>query len=123
VRLLGARSDLPDLFAASDLAVHTSILPEPFGLVVLEAMLQGLPVIGPREGSIPTLVRDGVDGVLVPPRDAGALSAAVLALLGTPEARRAMGRAASARVRESFDVKSQARKLEAIYERALSGAT
>ena len=122
VRLLGARTDLPDLFAASDLAVHTSILPEPFGLVVLEAMLQGLPVIGPREGAIPTLVRDGVDGVLVPPRDAGALTVAVLDLLRAPEARRAMGCAASARVRESFDVKFQARKLEAIYERALSGA-
>jgi glycosyltransferase involved in cell wall biosynthesis len=122
VRLLGARADLPDLFAASDLAVHTSIQPEPFGLVVLEAMLQGLPVIGPREGAIPTLVRDGVDGVLVPPRDAGALAAAVLDLLKAQEARCAMGRAASSRVRESFDVKCQARKLEAIYERALSGA-
>ena len=123
VRLLGPRTDLPDLFAASDLAVHTSILPEPFGLVVLEAMLQGLPVVGPREGAIPALVRDGVDGVLVPPRDAGALAAAVLELLGTPEARRAMGRSASARVRESFDVRTQARKLESIYDRALADAS
>ena len=119
VRLLGARADLPDLLAASDVAVHCSIRPEPFGLVVLEAMLQGLPVIGPREGAIPTLVRDGVDGVLVPPRDAGALAAAVLDLLSTPERRGAMGRAARSRVRESFDVRRQARRLEAIYDRAL----
>ena len=119
VRLLGARADLPDLFAASDLAVHTSIQPEPFGLVVLEAMLQGLPIVGPREGAVPSLVRDGVDGRLVRPRDAGALAAAVFDLATSPPLRRAMGSAARSRVRESFDVKSQARKLEAIYERAL----
>ena len=119
VRLLGARADLPDLFAGADLAAHTSLLPEPFGLVVLEAMLQGLPVVGPREGAVPALVRDGVDGRLVRPRDAGALAAAVFDLATSPQERRAMGEAARSRVRESFDVKSQARKLEAIYERAL----
>ncbi len=119
VRILGARADLPDLFAASDLAVHTSIRPEPFGMVVLEAMLQGLPVVGPREGAVPALVRDGVDGRLVRPRDAEALAAAVFDLVTSPQLRRAMGSAARSRVRESFDVKSQARKLEAIYERAL----
>ena len=121
VRLLGPRTDLPDLFAAADLAVHTSIAPEPFGLVVLEAMLQGLPVVGPREGAIPSLVRDGVDGLLVPPRDAGALAAAVRDLLREPERRRALGTAARARVRESFDVRVQARTLEGVYRRALGG--
>ena len=119
VRLLGERTDLPDLFAASDLAVHTSVQPEPFGMVVLEAMLQGLPVVGPREGAVPSLVRDGVDGRLVTPRDAGALAAAVYELATSPPLLRKMGGAARARVRESFDVRGQARKLEAIYDRAL----
>jgi glycosyltransferase involved in cell wall biosynthesis len=120
VRLLGQRSDLPDLFAASDLAVHTSIHPEPFGLVVLEAMVQGLPVVGPREGAIPTLIRDGVDGRLVPPRDAAALAAAVLEFAGSPELRRTMGAAARSGVRERFDVSIQARRAEAIYQRVLA---
>jgi len=122
VRMLGARGDLPDLFAASDLAAHTSIQPEPFGLVVLEAMLQRTPVVGPAEGAIPTLIRDGVDGRLVPPRDAAALAAALLELAGADERRRAMGEAARARVLESFDVNRQVRRLEAIYDRVLGRA-
>lgn len=120
VRFLGERVDLPDLFAAADLAVHTSIQPEPFGLVVLEAMLQGCPVIGPREGGIPTLLEDGRHGRLVRPRDSGAIAETVMELIGDPGRRQAMGAAARTRVRECFDVRLQARRLEAIYERALA---
>jgi glycosyltransferase involved in cell wall biosynthesis len=120
VRLLGERRDLPDLFAAADLAAHTSIHPEPFGLVVLEAMVQGLPVVGPREGAIPELVRDGVDGLLVPPRDAGALASGIAELAGAPERRRTLGESARQRVRERFDTATQARAAEAIYSRAIA---
>jgi glycosyltransferase involved in cell wall biosynthesis len=122
VRLLGERRDLPDVFAAADLAAHTSIHPEPFGLVVLEAMAQGLPVVGPREGAIPELVRDGEDGVLVPPRDPAALAAAIAALAGAPQRRSQLGESARARVRERFDTAHQARAAEAIYQRVLAGA-
>jgi glycosyltransferase involved in cell wall biosynthesis len=122
VRLTGQRRDLHELFAASDIAVHTSIQPEPFGLVVIEAMLQGVPVIGPREGAIPELIRDRVDGLLVPPRDPESLANAIRDLADAPEARREMGRRASVKVRESFDIHLQARRLEAIYDRVLSGA-
>jgi glycosyltransferase involved in cell wall biosynthesis len=123
VRLLGERRDLPDVFAAADLAAHTSIHPEPFGLVVLEAMVQGLPVVGPREGAIPELVRDGVDGLLVPPRDAAALAAAIAELAAAPERRRTLGESARQRVRERFDTTAQARAVEAIYSRVISGQT
>ncbi len=122
VRLTGERRDLPDVFAAADLAAHTSLQPEPFGMAVLEAMLQGLPVVAPREGAIPDLVRDGVDGLLVSPRDPVALADAVGALAASPPLRRVMGDAGRARVREQFDVRAQARRLEAIYARALTGS-
>jgi glycosyltransferase involved in cell wall biosynthesis len=121
VRLLGERSDLPDLFAASDLAVHTSIEPEPFGLVVVEAMLQGLAVVGPREGAIPSIVRDGVDGLLVPPRNAEAMAGAIAALVAEPQRRQAMGRSGRERVLATYDVSVMARRMEAVYERALAG--
>ncbi len=121
VILTGERADLPDLFAAADLAVHTSIRPEPFGLVIIEAMLQGIPVVGPREGSVPSLVHDGVNGLLYEPRNAVSLVEAVRRLLDDPAARRRMGGAARARVRAEFDVRTQARKLEAIYARVLAG--
>lgn len=50
VRLLGQRQDLPELFAAADVAIHSSRRPEPFGLVVVEAMAAGTPVIASNQG-------------------------------------------------------------------------
>lgn len=119
VVLAGERSDLPDLFAAADLAAHTSIRPEPFGLVVIEAMLQGIPVIGPAEGSIPALVQDGQDGLLYEPRDAVSLAGAVTRLMNDDDLRRRLGTAARRRVRAEFDVRLQVRRLESIYSRIL----
>jgi glycosyltransferase involved in cell wall biosynthesis len=80
---LGARSDVPDLLADLDLFVLPSTEPEPYGLVVVEALASGVPVVvtdagGPREiaaGAIPGSAR------LVPPGDAPALAAAILAAL------------------------------------------
>jgi glycosyltransferase involved in cell wall biosynthesis len=120
VRLLGARTDLRDLFGAADLAVHTSVLPEPFGLVVVEAMAAETPVVGPAEGSLPELVRDGVDGRLVPPRDAVALASTIAALLENVDALRRLGRNARERAAEKFRIETQVRTLEAIYARALT---
>jgi glycosyltransferase involved in cell wall biosynthesis len=117
--LPGERTDLPDLFAAADVAVHTSIRPEPFGLVVIEAMLQGTPVVGPAEGAIPMLVLDGKDGLLYAPRDAASLAGALNRLLDDPEFRGRLGAAAARRVRAEFDVRVQARRLETIYTRIL----
>ena len=50
VRLVGRREDVPDLMEASDIAIHASLIPEPFGLVVLEAMLHGCAVVAANEG-------------------------------------------------------------------------
>jgi glycosyltransferase involved in cell wall biosynthesis len=119
VRMLGERRDLADLFAAADLAVHTSILPEPFGMVIVEAMAAGTAVVGPAEGALPDIIRDGTDGRLVRPRDTDALFQALAALLRDPAAMRAMGEAARERARDAFRVDTQVRALETIYERAL----
>jgi glycosyltransferase involved in cell wall biosynthesis len=121
VILPGEIPDLPDLLAAADVAVHTSIRPEPFGLVVIEAMLQGVPVVGPREGSIPSLVHEEVHGLLYEPRNAVSLVEAVGRLLDDPPARRQMGEAARVRVRAEFDVRMQARRLGEIHARILAG--
>jgi glycosyltransferase involved in cell wall biosynthesis len=71
---------------------------------LLEGMATGLPVIATRAGSIPEVVRDGVEGTLVPPRDPAALADAIAALLAASATRHAMGVRAAARVRETFDV-------------------
>ena len=73
----GFREDIWSEFAELDVAVHASTTPEPFGQVVLEAMAAGVPVIAADEGGPSEVVTDGVDGLLVPPRDPKVLAAAL----------------------------------------------
>jgi len=96
VTLMGPVSPLqPELAKASLLAVTSTV--ESFGMTIVEGMRAGLPVVatdcplGPRE-----IVRDGVTGLLVPPRDTAAIAAALLELIEDDDRRRAMGRAALA---------------------------
>jgi len=77
-------------------------LREAFGLAYLEAMSFGLPCIGTRIEAIPEIVAEGETGLLVPPRDPGALGAAMLSLLDRPEQAQAMGEAGRRRVAERF---------------------
>lgn len=89
------RNTLADLYADADLFVFPSAT-ETCGLVALEAMASGLPVIGAAAGGMRDNVRDGVTGRLVPPGDAEALTGVIAAVLEDDGARRAMGRAARA---------------------------
>jgi glycosyltransferase involved in cell wall biosynthesis len=104
VRLLGPRVDVEQLLAASDLFVCPSVWDEALGFVNLEAMAAGLPVVATRMGGIPEAVRDGETGLLVPPRDAAALAAAVKSLLDDPGRREAMGRAGRRWVEQAFSI-------------------
>jgi glycosyltransferase involved in cell wall biosynthesis len=80
------------LFRDSDLFVFpTFYAPETFGLVLLEAMQWGLPVISTPEGAIPEIVVEGETGFLVRQRDAGALADRLAYLLQQPQRRREMG--------------------------------
>ena len=76
-------------------AVVPSVWPEPFGMVAVEAMAAGVPVVASATGGLVDIVEDGVTGVLVPPGDPDALAAAVRSLLDDPERARRMGRAAA----------------------------
>ena len=85
---LGFRQDIPCLMKLSDVVVHTSIAPEPFGRVIVEGMLARRPVVATRAGGVVEIVEDGVSGVLVPPGDAMALSGVLADLLeNLPKAR------------------------------------
>jgi glycosyltransferase involved in cell wall biosynthesis len=67
VQFLGFRSDVADLMAACDLVAHTSTAAEPFGRVIIEAMLSGTPVVAAAAGGAIELVEHGVNGWLVTP--------------------------------------------------------
>jgi glycosyltransferase involved in cell wall biosynthesis len=73
---------------------------EGFGIVFLEAMAAGLPVVAGRAAAVPETVADGETGLLVDPGDPGALAAALASLLADPAQRRALGAAGRQRVRQ-----------------------
>jgi glycosyltransferase involved in cell wall biosynthesis len=87
---------------ATDRYGRTTPVPELLGLVALEAMSHGVPVVASREASLPELVEDGVTGLLVPPRDVAALRAAVGGLLAAPARRAALGDAGRLRAMQRF---------------------
>lgn len=76
---------------------------ESFGMALVEAMACGRPVVGSRVGGIPWVVRDGVDGVLVPPGDAAALASELVDLLRDDARREALGAAGRAAAEERWD--------------------
>jgi glycosyltransferase involved in cell wall biosynthesis len=75
---------------------------EPFGIVVLEAMLFGLPCVATRTGAIPEMIREGETGYLVPPEDVDSLTCRLLALLGDRSLARRLGEAGRKRADETF---------------------
>ncbi|BAZ86336.1 glycosyltransferase [Dolichospermum compactum] len=74
VKFLGFRADIPQLMTMCDLITHTSTAPEPFGRVIVEAMLCGKPVIAAEAGGAMELVEDGINGFLVTPGESQELA-------------------------------------------------
>ncbi len=94
VEFRGFREDIWRELASLDVLVHASLIPEPFGQVVLEGMAAGLPVLAPDEGGPAEVIEDGLTGVLFASRDERALAEAMRALDGDPERRGRLGAAA-----------------------------
>lgn len=117
VRFLGWRRDLPCVLASSDVVVVPS-LTETFGLVALEAMAVGTPVVASRVGGLPELVDDGVTGILVPPSSPDALAGAVQRLLLDADLRSRLGQAARHRARR-YRLTAAVDKYQRIYEEVL----
>lgn len=114
VRFLGHVGDVAPVLAAADALVMPSHR-EGLGVAALEAMAAGLPVIASRVGGLPEAVIDGETGLLVPPGDAAALTAA-LARLGADRAcARRLGAAGAARVAAHFSLAAMAAGTLAVY--------
>ncbi|HEY3001032.1 MAG TPA: glycosyltransferase [Kribbellaceae bacterium] len=117
VRLVGAvpREQVPGLLRSADVV---GCVPwyEPFGIVPLEAMACGRPVVASAVGGMLDTVVDGVTGVHVPPRDPGTLAGVLGDLLADPARREAMGRAGMARVAERYTWPRVAADTEHVYE-------
>jgi glycosyltransferase involved in cell wall biosynthesis len=101
VRLIGARLDARALLGAAEVVVQPSDW-EGLPLVALEAMRAGRPVVAAASRGLRELIRDGVDGLLVPPGQPRALADAVARLLGDTSLARRLGEAAASRVEREF---------------------
>jgi glycosyltransferase involved in cell wall biosynthesis len=110
---LDRQTRLPDLYASCDAFVFGS-LTETLGLVVLEAMASGLPVIAAPAGGVQDHLRDGVNGVAYAPDDPSALARAMVLLAGEYELTRRLSRAAR-RTAESLSWERELDRLDASY--------
>ncbi len=112
----GYRDDVPDLLGAMDLFLFPTHA-EAFGMVIVEAMAAGVPVISADADGVLDIVVDEVTGLRVDPRDVAALSEATAALVRDPERRRLMGQAGRRRVLAEFSEARMYDRLESLYER------
>ncbi len=112
---VGPRPNLAPVYAASDIAVHCPVYPDPYPTVVLLAMLAGKPVIGSDIGGIPEQIEHGRTGVLIPPDQPDALATAILDLVRNPVQARAMGLAAAEKIRSEFAPDRQGQLLTELY--------
>ena len=117
VRLIGqvARADMPALLRSADLVVCSPWY-EPFGVVPLEAMACGVPVVANAVGGMLDTVVDSVTGALVPPRDPATLAEVIGNLLASPSRRAELARAGLQRVRSRYPWDRVAADTAAVYQ-------
>ncbi len=118
VMFLGFRKDIGDLMASCDVFVMSSHL-EGLGTAVMEAMSLGAAVVSTSAGGLKELVRDGEDGLLVPPRDARSLARSLVRALSDAGLRRALGGRAKAKAKREFNVSSMVEGTLRVYEELL----
>lgn len=119
VTLVGYREDVAPYYRACDLLVLPS-LAEGMPLAALEAMLLAKPVLATGVGGIPEVVLDGVTGVLVAPRNAGELAAALGRMLDDREWTTRLGAAGKERVETEFSPSARAGRIAALYRDLLT---
>lgn len=122
VTLAGHRQDARAFMRETAVFAHPSRW-EGFGLVLLEAMADRLPIVATRVSAIPEIVEDGVTGLLVPVNDETALANALVRLLADATLAQRMGRAGRERLEREFSLARMARETEEIYRDALVGRT
>jgi L-malate glycosyltransferase len=116
---VGGITNLGDHLAAADIFVLPS-RSEGFSNAIVEAMAAALPVVATNVGGNAEAVEDGVTGLIVPPEDPTALSAAIARLLSDPSQARAMGIAGKARAAEHFTTEAMMSRIAAIYRDLLA---
>ncbi len=116
VKMPGFVFDVPTFLSGLDVYVLCSDY-EGIGLAILEAMAAGLPVVATAVGGVPEAIADGVNGILVPPRNPRQLAQGIVRMLVDPDMAKAMGKAGRQRAEELFDAKVMAERTLSVYRR------
>jgi glycosyltransferase involved in cell wall biosynthesis len=112
--------ELPRHYQRAGVTVLPSLTEsESFGMTLVEAMASGCPVVGSAVGGIPFVVRDGIDGLLVPPAEPVALADAMAAVLSDPARAAAMGAAGREAALSRWDWSHQEERTVQVLERAV----
>lgn len=121
VHFTGQLDDVRAALAAMDIFVHAGD-PEPFGLVNVEAMAMGLPVVAFNHGALPEIVEHGKTGRLVTPAAEDGMAQAILSLLADNRGREQMAKQARHRATQSFDVERTVRGVGAVLKQVTGAA-
>jgi glycosyltransferase involved in cell wall biosynthesis len=116
----GYRRDVPALMGMMNVIVHSSIRPEPFGMVLIEGMAMKKPVVASRGGGPLDIVIEGETGFLAEMGDSRAMSKAITYLLNHPALRKKMGLAGHHRVVRDFASPRYAEQMERIFQLLLA---
>ncbi len=119
VHFSGFRPDVARVMSALDVVVLASTSPEPFGRVVVEAMAAARPVVAADAGASREILDSGVQGLLVPPGDEGALADALVQILSDPYSAVAMGQRGREKARARFGVEGYVSGVQRVYEELL----
>lgn len=115
VRWLGFQEDIAPIIGAADILVHCSMRPEPFGLVVIEAMACERVVISANRGAPAEIIESGRTGVLTPPNNKEMLTRAVMQLIADESSRQRMGKLARQLVCERYTLQQHVEALLNLY--------
>jgi len=116
----GYVENVDDYYNMMDLVVHASRTPEPFGMVITEAMALGVPVIATNNGGPLDIIENGVDGILIEPGNAELLAKTIIELLRDDEKRKKMGKKAREAVEKRFSIKPYVQAVDRLYQEILS---
>jgi glycosyltransferase involved in cell wall biosynthesis len=119
VKFTGYRKDIPNILSGSDILVHSASEPEPFGRVVVEGMLAGLPVIATAAGGVLEIIEDKKTGILIPPKNINAMKNAIKLLLNNQKLAKKIGSFAKKTAIKRFSHDKHAKAIEITYNRIL----
>ena len=109
--------DMPKLYAASDVCVYPSSASEPFGLTMLEALSSAKPIVVTETGGMPEIIKDGINGFVVPIRDFEALASRVIQLISNKELHDRLGSTGRQLVEQHYTKKIVTRNTLDVYRK------